>query len=263
MNVSRHLKFEELRRLIPALLVSAIAHLMIMQSLPQSVRPHEDTRGTTTPFTVVLARAAPQVVDWTKAADFAGAPRARKESIANSGASGAPKAMAPSGGAVHAVSGATQLVAAGSEPDHWSPALLEPQPAAPASDSVPVQLLEEVQAPDALPLLDYYYTSKEVDEPARATGDGLLSYPREALARRIAGTVTLRLFVDEFGTLTRSEVVNSVPPGIFENAAREAVHTMQFTPALKGGQAVRSQRTVEIIFDPDPAALREANSTRS
>ena len=113
-----------------------------------------------------------------------------------------------------------------------------------------------------MPLLDYYYDPKEVDQPARAVGDGLLEYPREALKLRLAGKVKLRLFIDEFGTLVRSEIVAAQPSDVFEQAALEAVHTMQFAPARKNGQPVRSQRSVEVTFDPDPVALRAAESGR-
>src|SRR5258708_37083747 len=95
-------------------------------------------------------------------------------------------------------------------------------------DALPGPPLKEVRP--ALPLLDYYYTSREVDEPARAVGDALLVYPREALQLRVSGEVKLRLFIDEFGALVRSEVVSADPPGIFEEAALQALNGMRFSP---------------------------------
>jgi hypothetical protein len=38
---------------------------------------------------------------------------------------------------------------------------------------------------------------------------------------------------------------------------------MRFSPARKGERTVRSQRTVQITFDPDPPSLRDAQSTLS
>jgi protein TonB len=78
---------------------------------------------------------------------------------------------------------------------------------------------------------------------------------------RVPGEVKVRLFIDEFGALVRSEVVSADPPGIFEEAALEALNGMRFSPARKGEQTVRSQRTVQITFDPDPPSLRDAQST--
>jgi protein TonB len=134
------------------------------------------------------------------------------------------------------------------------------------SSNAPLQAMHDKLAAArvlaAVPLLDYYYASSEVDQPARAVGDGLLQYPREALRLRISGDVKLRLFIDVSGALNRAEVVSAAPPGIFEQAALEAVHSMRFSPASKDGHPVRSQRTVAITFDPDPKALRTLPSSR-
>lgn len=260
-----HPKFEELRRLLPAVLLSMAAHLLILQFLPYSARPHAGSSHDSV-LTVTLERreggipAQPRPdARISRAALMAGDASAQTQPVqAGFSLLGSPAADRPS---------ASKTAQAPLENDSAAtvdpPAETQAQRSSvdPGYGELRSEAEPELQQA-ALPLLDYYYTSREVDEPARAVGDGFLQYPQDALRLRISGAVKLRLFIDEFGTLVRSEVVNAHPRDIFNGAAREAVHTMSFLPARKGGQPVRSQRTVEITFDPDPAALRGLGSTR-
>ena len=218
-------QFEEFGRLALALILSAGAHLLLAQSLPQSVRPHE---GSPSAASVTLTVSLQ--------------PRQRLRT----------KAPVP----VRPTPKPDETVSAAVRGDQPPLSMLSPES---PRDALPLTPLLEVQP--ALPLLDYYYSSREVDEPAKAVGDALLVYPREALQLRVSGEVKLKLFIDEFGTLVRSEVVSADPPGIFEEAALQALTGMRFSPARKGEQTVRSQRTVQITFDPDPPFLRDAQST--
>lgn len=222
---TRHPKqFEEFARLAVALILSAAAHLLLAQALPQSVGPHEGAQS---------AR------NFTLTVSLQPMPRVRPK---------APAAVQLPPKSGEPVDGATP----GDQPQL---SMLAPEG---PRDAVPDTPLHEVQP--ALPLLDYYYSSREVDEPAKAVGDALLVYPHEALQLRVPGEVKLRLFIDEFGTLVRSEVVSADPQGIFEEAALQALNGMRFSPARKGEQTVRSQRNVQITFDPDPPSLRDAQS---
>lgn len=218
-------QLEEIGRLALALILSAGAHLLLAQVLPQSVRPYDaHAAAIATPLTVSLQ------------------PRQRLR----------PTAPVP----VRPTAKRDETVAAAARGDQPPPSKLPPEtPRAALADT------QLVEVHPALPFLDYYYSSREVDEPAKAVGDALLAYPPEALKLRVSGEVKLRLFIDEFGTLVRSEVVSADPPGIFEEAALQALAGMRFTPARKGDQAVRSQRSVQITFDPDPPALRDAQSS--
>ena len=218
-------RFEEIGRLALALILSAGAHLLLAQVLPQSVRPYEDSQaaGIVTSLTVSLQ------------------PRQRSGLRAPVPVRPTPKP--------------DETVGAAGRGDQHPLSKLSPET---PDDALPDTRL--VEARPALPLLDYYYSSREVDEPAKAVGDALLTYPREALKLRVSGEVKLRLFIDEFGTLVRSEVVSAEPPGIFEEAALQALTGMRFSPARKGERAVRSQRSVQITFDPDPPSLRDTQS---
>ena len=263
MSASRHLTFEELRRLIPAVALSAAAHLALLQTLPQSVRPHDNVLAAGPALTVILVERAVPSRPAVASKPGIPAPIAVSqpvEPIANSSAPAAVLPFATPGEPIAQPPERLQVpIEESSQPAGVSPSLPQPAPQAPFD-----RPLAEVQTAetDAVPLLDYYYDAKEVDQPARAVGDGLLEYPREALKRRLPGKVKLRLFIDESGMLVRSEVIDAQPREVFEQAALEAVHTMQFAPARKAEQPVRSQRTVEITFDPDPAALRYPSARR-
>jgi TonB family protein len=64
--------------------------------------------------------------------------------------------------------------------------------------------------------------------------------------------VRLRVFVGANGAVESVELVSVDPPGVhFEQAALEAIRLMRYTPALKDGQAVRSQKVIEVTFDPE------------
>jgi protein TonB len=42
------------------------------------------------------------------------------------------------------------------------------------------------------------------------------------------------------GTVTNAEIIESVPPGIFDEAALTAVRTWRFQPAVRSGQLMQS-----------------------
>jgi TonB family protein len=286
---------EEFRRLGLALVLSAAAHLLAAQWLPQSVKPYDSGRYEYS-LTVTLA---PMASERSRNPIQQHLPEANPAFAASGTANGARHLqLSPSDSIAELEPVRESLQANASQESRSAPALLASGNArdtasAAAPDRAPDTLqtaaepavrpeigaeeptessnstlealdAEIAAAPDlsALPLLDYYYASSEVDQPARAVGDGLLQYPREALRLRIAGQVKLRLFIDEYGALNRAEVVSANPSATFEAAALEAVHSMRFSPARKGGQPVRSQRVVEIAFDPDPGVLRNMPSSR-
>ena len=55
-------------------------------------------------------------------------------------------------------------------------------------------------------------------------------YPRSALARGTTGSVTLQFTVTASGTVKDVIVVRSEPPGVFDDAAREAVEQWRYAP---------------------------------
>lgn len=128
------------------------------------------------------------------------------------------------------------------------------------------KIADPVTAPEAainLPLpLDAYFSADNVDTRAQPSNDVLLFYPLNAYKRKISGVVKVTLLINERGGLDKVIVADATPPGIFEEAALEAVGKLQFTPALRGGRQVKSRKTIEVVFDPSEQ-LQPASSVPS
>ena len=107
-----------------------------------------------------------------------------------------------------------------------------------------------VTGPDLMFKPEQYYTSREVDVRAEPLNDVQLVYPQLAYQRRTKGKVTLQIFINERGAIDQLRVVSAEPGGIFEEAALAATQALQFSAALKNGRKVKSQKFVEIVFDP-------------
>jgi TonB family protein len=140
-------------------------------------------------------------------------------------------------------------------PDPESADKAEPPEAPPLqTENAQQKAPDPVTAPKAavdLPLpLDAYFSADDVDARAQPTNDVLLFYPLNAYKRKISGTVKMTLLINERGSLDKVIVVDATPPGIFEEAALEAVGKLQFTPALRGGRQVKSRKTIDVVFDP-------------
>jgi protein TonB len=60
----------------------------------------------------------------------------------------------------------------------------------------------------------------------------------------------LRIFINDQGTIDDVSVLESTPPGVFEEAALTATLALQFKPAIRNGRSVKSYKTIEVVFDP-------------
>jgi len=98
--------------------------------------------------------------------------------------------------------------------------------------------------------LDRYFTSNEVDVRAEPLNDPPLIYPDHAYRMRVRGKVVLRILIDERGNVDDVSVLESRPPQVFDGAALDAARALQFSPALRHGRAVKTQKTVEVVLDP-------------
>lgn len=117
----------------------------------------------------------------------------------------------------------------------------EAPPPAPAAREAAIQL--------GLPL-DKYYTAREVDVRANQINEVHLVYPQQAYQMRIKGKAVLRIFINEHGAIDRVSILQATPPRVFEEAALTATQALQFSPAVKNGRNVKSQKTIEVVFDP-------------
>lgn len=80
----------------------------------------------------------------------------------------------------------------------------------------------------------------DIDTPAERLGAFDLDrfYPRSARLRGITGRTRLRLTLDAHGEVTAWQVVDSTPPGVFDEAAARIVRSLRYRPAKAGGTDV-------------------------
>lgn len=95
-----------------------------------------------------------------------------------------------------------------------------------------------------------YLLSSEVDVRAMPVNMPVLVYPEKAQLMRIDGLVKLKIFIGASGRIDAVDIVETRPPGVFEEAALNALLATSFTPARKNGRDVKSQKLIEIKFDP-------------
>jgi len=74
-----------------------------------------------------------------------------------------------------------------------------------------------------------------------------LWYPKEAIKNKVEGTVYILAFVDEFGNVTKAEVLKGIGGGCDE-IALVAVKLTKFTPGIQKGKKVKVQVSIPIIF---------------
>jgi protein TonB len=92
------------------------------------------------------------------------------------------------------------------------------------------------------------YELGEVDAPPRKLSSPPPRYPRLARDREIEGWVRLKLLVGTNGKVVRVEVLHSRPPGVFDDAATNAVRRWSFIPASLGGKSVPTWCVMTISF---------------
>ena len=102
----------------------------------------------------------------------------------------------------------------------------------------------------AMPAADRWYTAREVDVRAEPLTDIKLSYPENLRGEPVVGRVRVRLFIDERGVVRKIQIADSRPAGLFDEAAKHTWEEVRFSPALKNGAPVKSQKLLELIYQP-------------
>jgi TonB family protein len=74
-------------------------------------------------------------------------------------------------------------------------------------------------------------------------------YPDAALTDRVGGTVTVQYIVDKQGNTKDVHVVQSVPTGVFDRAATDAIHRWRYRPAKYNGQPIEVPVRTLIRFE--------------
>ena len=85
------------------------------------------------------------------------------------------------------------------------------------------------------------YTSDQVDTPAHLAQAGLeVVYPPDLVASKTTGSVVAEFVVSETGEIERGSIgIVTASHPLFAEAAIKAVSAARYTPAMKGGVAVR------------------------
>lgn len=92
-------------------------------------------------------------------------------------------------------------------------------------------------------------TDRSVDQKPRAVARVEPDYPPRARARGVTGHVVFKLLIDTSGRVADLEVVESVPAGVFDDAASAAVQQWRFSPARYQGRAVRIRSRLKVSFE--------------
>jgi protein TonB len=102
-----------------------------------------------------------------------------------------------------------------------------------------------------------YYAAPELDGKPAPTAQIWPEYPESAARRHLTGVVTVRLFIDEQGSVESVEALEAQPPGHFEQSVIRAFQGARFTPGIRAGKAVKSQIVLRVAFDSPPPPLPE------
>lgn len=77
-----------------------------------------------------------------------------------------------------------------------------------------------------------------------------LTYPKEAMDKKIEGTVSIRAFIETSGEVSIAEVVEGVHP-LLDEAARLAIYYTRFKPGFQRGSRIKVQTVILVEFKLD------------
>ncbi len=112
------------------------------------------------------------------------------------------------------------------------------QPGTPASRATPAST-------SASPL-----PASAVRTPPRARHLVPPQYPSDDIAQSLRGSVTVGFVIGRDGHTGNIRIVSSTPPGVFDQAALQAVREWRFEPATVNGVAVPTNANETLIFNP-------------
>jgi protein TonB len=78
-----------------------------------------------------------------------------------------------------------------------------------------------------------------------------ISYPERARQRGIEGRVVVSALIGTNGRVQDFRILEASPPGVFEEAVRNAVPNWTFEPAQYNGEPVETWATIPIPFSPN------------
>jgi TonB family protein len=97
-----------------------------------------------------------------------------------------------------------------------------------------------------------YFSSHEVDIAATPAFTPPLLFPERAFVSKLSGKVQIQVFINESGTVDSAVALESIPSHQpFTDSAIAAVQNTIFSPAMREGQKVKSQKLIEVIFNAE------------
>ena len=105
-----------------------------------------------------------------------------------------------------------------------------------------------VAPPEPEPVMDFF-DQGEVDQLPMTVFRMKPLYPFRAKRLGIEGNVKVKFLVDAAGRVSRVTILESNPPGIFDESVLKALPSWKFTPGELGGKAVNTWVSTVIQFD--------------
>ncbi|RKX62108.1 MAG: energy transducer TonB [Thermodesulfobacteriota bacterium] len=105
-----------------------------------------------------------------------------------------------------------------------------------------------VAPPEPEPIMDFF-DQGEVDQLPMTVFRMKPLYPFRAKRLGIEGSVKVKFLVDAAGRVNRVTILESNPPGIFDESVLKALPSWKFTPGELGGKAVNTWVSTVIEFD--------------
>jgi len=98
---------------------------------------------------------------------------------------------------------------------------------------------------------DAVMSEDAVDEPPRPVKQVGASYPTRARAKNIEGHVVFSLLIQADGSVSDIRILESEPPGVFDQVAMEAMRQWRYEPAMYQGApvAIRARQPFEFRLD--------------
>lgn len=114
---------------------------------------------------------------------------------------------------------------------------------------IEINVVSDFEVSDSLLMSAFKIT--EVDQPPRPIRTFPPQYPYLARRDNIEGRVMLKFVVDTDGLAKETQVEESEPEGIFDEAALKALERYRFRPAIKNGKPVLCIVRLPISFQLD------------
>jgi len=91
-------------------------------------------------------------------------------------------------------------------------------------------------------------TADSVDVPPKPATRTGMQYPKKARKQGVEGYVVMNLLLNDQGHIETIKILESVPQGVFDDAAQEGIRGWSFKPAMYQGKAVKVWAKQKIRF---------------